>query len=240
MPTRIGKRPMTQNEREFLSRTLKDFPTSSTRLRRAIENAVITWAVLMLLYVFAWKGVAWVVHLTLHTEIGWKSSANIWLIAAGALLCATYSVFSTVRWLKRWPDPRAALLADLEDGEVAEEHYEFTAAKRFQEPEHGGLIYFLRTTDDKVFVLFDHESQDLGARGEDPLASEFRPCQRLELVRAPHSELVVAQTPSGAPLEVGPQIELTVGPSKWPESESYCEGKWDELEKRFGKARKVR
>jgi len=235
MPQRIVKRPMTEKERDFLSRTLEGFPTRATRWKRGIENAVVMWALAMLVFVFGWKGVAWAARRILHANIGWKSAGAVWIVIAGALLCATCSVISTVRWMKKWRDLRPALLADLESGEVAEEHYEFTAAKRFQEPEHGGLMYFLRTVDDKVFVLFDYESQGLGAEGQDPLASEFQPRERLMLVRAAHSGLVLAQTFSGAPLEVGAPLELAVGPSKWPDWETYCEIKWDELEEWFGK-----
>jgi hypothetical protein len=231
---------MTEKERDFLSRTLNGFPTTAARWKRGLENAIVSWAVLMLLYVFAWKCVAWLVRVTLHTEMGWRSPANIWIVVVGTLLCTAYSLLSTVRWMKGWPDPRAVLLADLEGGEVAEEHYEFTDAKRFQEPEHGGLIYFLRTIDDKVFVIFDHESQGFGAEGSDPLTSEFRPREKLELVRASQSELVLSQNSSGAALEVAAPIELTLRPSTWPESESYCKVKWDELERRFGKGRKAK
>src|SRR5262249_5024295 len=107
-----------------------------------------------------------------------------------------------------------------------------------QEPEHGGLMYFLRTTDDKVFVLFDYESQGLGAEGKDPLATEFRPCEKLLLVRAQHSEIVLSQNFSGAAVEGGEPIELSVGPSKWPEWDCYCDIKWTELEERFGQSRR--
>jgi hypothetical protein len=141
--------------------------------------------------------------------------------------------------MKKWRDLRPALGADLESGEVEEEHYEFTAAKRFQESEHGGMMYFLRTVDDKVFVLFDYESQGLGAEGQEPLASEFQPREKFELVRAPHSGIVLEQNFSGTPLEIGAPIELAVGPSKWPEWECYCEVKWEELDERFGRSRRL-
>ena len=40
---------------------------------------------------------------------------------------------------------------------VHEERYVFSEAKRFQEPEHGGLIYFLRSNENEV----DRQSSDL-------------------------------------------------------------------------------
>jgi hypothetical protein len=238
MPQRIVKRPMTEKERDYLSRRLKGSPSTAGRWKRGVENAVIMWALTMLVFVFGWKGVAWVARRTVQADIGWRSPGAIWVVIAGVVACAAYSVFSTVRWMKKWRDMRRALRADLESEEIAEEHYEFIGAKRFQEPEHGGLMYFLRTVDNKVFVLFDYESQGLGAEGQDPLASEFRPREKFDLVRAPHSGIVLAQSFSGAPLEIGAPIEFSVGPSKWPEWDCYCDIRWDELENRFGENRR--
>src|SRR5215475_3116071 len=181
MPQLIAKRPMTDKERDFLTRRLRGCPTKAKRLRQGIVNAFLMWVFAMLIFVVGWKVMAWIARTTVHAELGWKRPDALWILPAGALLCATYSIFSTLRWIKDWRDVRPGLRADLESGEVAEEHYEFTAAKRFQEPEHGGLMYFLRTTDDKVFVLFDYESQGLGAEGKDPVSSKFRPHQKLVL-----------------------------------------------------------
>jgi len=137
---------------------------------------------------------------------------------------------SSARWVKHWRD-REDYRADLQGGQVVEESYEFTAAKRFQEPEHGGLMYFLRTTDDKVFVLFDYESQDFGAQGEDPLKSKFQPCTELLVARTPKTGVVLNQRFSGALLDAGDPYELSIPPQSWPESETYCKFRWDELEK---------
>jgi hypothetical protein len=238
MPQHIAKRPMTQKERDFLSCMLKGYPTMASRWREGAVNAVLVSAGGMVLFIGGWQCVAWVVRAMLHAEIGWNSPAVVWILVAGSVLCVAGGVSSTMRWMKKWRDMRPALRADLESGEVAEEYYDCTAAKRFQEPEHGGLMYFLLTVDDKVFVLFDYESQGLGAEGKDPLVSEFQPHEQYKLVRAPHSEIVLDQNFSGAALEAGGPIELAVGPSKWPEWENYCEVKWEELEERFGKSRK--
>src|SRR5947209_8610360 len=185
MTTRIRKRPMSEPEREFVTRTLNSAATRISRWKRGGENALVFWAVSMVLFVFTWRFIAWVARATLHIEMGWSTPAAVWIAGLGALACAFLSVVSSVRWIKRWPDTRPDLRADLKGGQVVEECYEFTAAKRFQEPEHGGLIYFMRTTDDKVLVLYDHESQDLGVQDENPLNSKFQPCTDLLMVRAP-------------------------------------------------------
>jgi hypothetical protein len=126
------------------------------------------------------------------------------------------------------------LVADISGAQVAEEHYVLTAAKRFQEPEHGGLIYFLRTAEDKVLTLYDHESQDLGVQGGEPLKSSFRPKTELVMVRAPQTALVIDKAFSGEVLEAGDPIVLVVPPNEWPETESYCDIPWTELEARLG------
>ena len=92
-------------------------------------------------------------------------------------------------------------------------------------------MYFLRTTDDKVFVLFDYESQDFGAQGEDPLKSKFQPCTELLVARTPKTGVVLNQRFSGALLDAGDPYELSIPPQSWPESETYCKFRWDELEK---------
>jgi hypothetical protein len=233
MSSRVTKRPMSEQEREFVTRTLKSAATGDTRWIRGSENALLLWAMSMLLFVFAWKLIAWLAGAALHVEIGWSSPAAVWITGFGALACALVAVVSSVRWIKTWRDARPDLRADLEGGQVIEESYEFTAAKRFQEPEHGGLIYFLRTADDKVFVLYDHESQDLGGQDENPLKSKFQPCTELLIVRAPKTGFVISKQFSGAALDVGDPHELSVAPQSWPESESYCKFRWDELERRL-------
>ena len=90
----------------------------------------------------------------------------------------------------------------------ARECYVFTAAKRFQEQEHGGLICFMRTADDKVFTRFDAESQDLGVSEQNPLTSSFRPMSELVMVRARNTGFVIGTTLSGVPLEPGDPIAI--------------------------------
>jgi hypothetical protein len=112
----------------------------------------------------------------------------------------------------------------------------FKEAKRFQEPEHGGLIYFLRSTENEVFTVYDHESQTLGVDDKDPLLSSYRPQADLLVVRAPGSGFVLKSQSSGAELSVGPPLELTVKPAEWPEAECLCPIPWEQLEQRLGSA----
>jgi hypothetical protein len=232
------RRTMSEGEREQLRQILKMSPSGASRWMKGAVNALVGWAVLMMVFVVAWKFIAWVARATFHVQIGWDSPVALWIAGSGILACALYAVVESVRWVLKWPDSRREVRDDLEGGLVIEESYEFTAARRFQEPEHGGLFYFLRTTDDKVFVLYDEESQALGARGENPLTSPFRPCRELLLVRAPKTRFVIGQQFSGAVLDAGDPHELSIGPDAWPESEEFCKVRWDALDSRFGGKRK--
>ena len=229
---------MSEAERETIRQRMKSIPGTATRWRRGAENALVTWAVLPLLFVLGWQIIAWLARKTVRVEIGWHTTGTIWVVAAATLGCALYAIISSIRWVKKWPDPRKDYQADLDSGQVIEEIYQFTAAKRFQEPEHGGVIYFLRTTNDEVFVLYDYESQNLGAEGDEPLNSKFQARAELLLVRAPKSGEVIDKQISGAALEVAEPLEIKVGSRAWPEDETYYKIPWDELEKRLGRKNK--
>ena len=231
------ERPMSNTEREFLDEVLKNAATGTKRLMQGAENALVLWAVSMLILVLGWLSVAWPARVIFQKEIGWNSPVAIWVVVLGTPACAVFAVVSSVRWVSGWRDIRPLLAADLDAGRVVEELYQFTAAKRFQEPEHGGLMYFLRTTDDKVLVLYDYDSSNLGAREEDPFGSDFEPRDNLLIVRAPKTGYVISEQFSGVSLDAGDPLKLTIAPQLWPQSEAYCDIPWNELEKRLSTSR---
>jgi hypothetical protein len=213
---------------------LRNAPSGAQRWKRGGENTLVLWAATMLALVILWLALAWLARKILGVEFGPQSAATVWVIGIGGPLCLTYAVLSSIRWVKQGRDSRPFLRTDIEAGRVVEEHYVFTAAKRFQEPEHGGLFYFLRTAEGKVLTLVDPESQDLGASNEDPMKSSFAPRSKLVIVRAPASGVVISKDFSGTLLDAGAPVELSLHPRHWPESESYCSIPWDELESRLG------
>ena len=233
MPTRMLDREMSDSEREFLSQIWQKAPGSARRWARGAQNALVLWAVSTLSLTLIWQAFAWGARRLLHTEIG----STFVVVAWCATGCAVFAIVSSIRWVRGWSDPRPLLQADLENGRVSEEHYDFVAARRFQEPEHGGLIYFLRTREGSVMAFFDHESQDLGARGEDPLKSRFEARSELLIVRAPRARRVIQQEFSGEVLDAGAPAVLTLDPEGWPDSEEYCDIPWDELDARLSPSR---
>src|SRR5690606_34786601 len=93
--------------------------------------------------------------------------------------------------------------------------------------------YFLRTSDDRVYVLYDHESQDLGVDGQDPLSSAFRPQSQLLATRAPNSRLVITQAFAGHELARPAIRELAAPAREWPEPDEFCSVSWNDLERRY-------
>ena len=232
--TKAVERDISPSEREFLLRVLESSPTGTRRWMRAAGNALVAWAGICLVLFLAWSLIGWLARLVTHRDFGWHSDIAILLLPVIGLIATAVSIVSTVSWLRSWQDTRPLMQADLQAGRVVEEECVFTEALRFQEPEHGGLIYFLRTADDRVLTLYDYESQNLGAQGGDPLASGFRPTTNLVIVRAPRTRWVLDKRFSGDPLECGQPFPLSVSPRLWPESEEYCEIPWEALRVRLG------
>ncbi len=194
---------------------------------------MLFWAVSTFCLILLWMAFSWGLQKLMQVEIGKTSVVAAW----AAALCAAFAIVSSVRWVKSWPNPRPLLEADLADGCVVEERIHFVTARRFQEPEHGGLIYFLRTAEGPVMVFFDHESQDLGVRGEDPLKSHFEARSELAVVRAPRARHVIHKQFSGELLDAGPPAVLTLDPAQWPEDEEFCPIPWEELDARLAAPR---
>lgn len=234
MPLYVVPRTATANELEFLSRMLSIAATTGRRWKQGIENGLVLWATTLLGVTVVWCLLGWVAGRVLGTHLGLTSTATVWVLGIATPICAAFSAVSSVRWIRSWADLRPELRADVEAAQVHEEHYLLSATMRFQEPEHGGLIYCFHTNDDKVLVLFDHESQALGAEDKDPLASSFQPKSELLMVRAPRTGIVISKAFSGAPLDAGDPIQLHVDFKDWPEADSYCSIPWSQLQSRLG------
>jgi len=234
MPQHTLQRVASQDEQSFLRDRLASAPTTARRWRQGAENALVLWAVSLLGFVVVWLATAWLARKTASVDYGLHSPAAPWLLGIATPLCAAYAIGSSVLWVKRWKDYRPAIAADIAAAQVVEEHYAFDAVRRFQEPEHGGLIYFLHTVDGRVLTLYDHESQELGVQGSEPLNSSFKPMSKLVMVRAPQTGWVISTVFSGEPLEAGEPIELTASPEQWPVTEAYCSIPWAQLKSLLG------
>ena len=177
----------------MLQQWLANAPTTASRWRRGTGHALTLWAASLLGFVILWLIGAWLARRLAGIDYGLGSAVAPWLLCIATPLCAVYAIGSSVLWVKRWKDYRPSLVADVVAAQVIEEHYIFDAIQRFQEPEHGGLIYFLRTSDGRVLTLHDHESAAVDAHQDDPLTTSFRPASMLVMVRAPRSGWVLSK-----------------------------------------------
>lgn len=230
----VTERDMFEEEQQFLQRIIDAHPTKFRKMKMIIGNGVITWCAMMLLVVICWLIIAWLVRKAFDLEIGWDNNlAAVWIVSLGGIACLIFSTISTARWVRGWTDIREPLRVDIENQRVNVEKYEFCEAIRMQEPEHLGLMYFMREDSEAAFVYFDSESQDLGVQDEDPLRSSFVPRSHLSLVRAPESRVAIESSVSGDALDTGDPVELTAPPELWPEHEEISDVPWSKLTEKF-------
>lgn len=181
-----------------------------------------------LLYL-AWTATSWLLRALL--DVTWTAAVQPWVLpvaAAGSLLVAASLCLGTFGRLRRH---RGRLREDLDVGLVSAAHYRITAVKCFREPEHGGLLYFLRTGKDDVLVLYEPQGPQSGSSRTAAPRGGLAVGQDLELVRAPRSQITLARRFSGAALPVPAALALTLPPDRWPEDESLCAVPWDHLER---------
>lgn len=221
---------MELSEKEYLATLLKYSPSDTKRMMEGAQNVLVLWAISMLGVVIIWLLLAWFVGVFSDLQIGLKSQYAIWVVLVAFPICGLYSIISTINWLKNWKDHRPLLKKDITEGVVFDEKYQVKDVKRFQEQEHGGLIYFLRMSDDRVLVLYDYESQN---QDGDPLASSFTPRDQLHIVRAPNSNYFISQKFSGEKILAPDTVGLFAPPEEWPEHDDWCDIPWDDLESRL-------
>jgi len=226
-------REFTEDEKGFLVNLLDNSPSGFKRLKKVFENFAVIWAASLLVLVLVWVVLVWLVNFFVVFDYGFKSDHSIKVIIFFSLITGLYSLFSTIMWAKNWTDLRPAIRSDIEGGLVVDKTYEVSEVKRFQELEHGGLIYFLRMNDNKVLTLYDYESVGLQMQSSNPLQSNFKPCDKLRIVKAPNTGYFISQEFSGEKLPLSEPIDLSSSPDKWPEGDSWCEIPWNELESRL-------
>ncbi len=163
----------------------------------------------------------------------WRSNPVTFYIAvAMPILILGYTVTSQIRWTLRSRRTRQHRLSDLEAdlarGLVRDETFTVTAVKRLRDPEHGMLILFLRLSNDKTFVLYDHASADTGAEGAAQL--RLTPATTFHLLTFPVSK-ARSWSFSGDPLPLPTPMDMTA--DDWPDDESWCKVSWDRIEQHY-------
>ena len=128
---------------------------------------------------------------------------------------------------------RQAITADQQAGRVDVADHAVTGIKLLQEPEHLGYIFLLHLETGKTLVLYDHDSigseQDLPGGGKPTLVVR----ERISLRTFPVSKRK-RWSFEGDPVPIPAPIELVLGPENWPEDESWCRVKWENIERHYG------
>lgn len=231
-------RPMTKLEREALESMFDSLPGGARRGSVILLNWSLNWLGTMVLFVLGWLLAAKLLRSFSDLEIGWADrTIATAILTGGALVCAALATLYSARWARGWTDRRGALRQDLAAGRVSVEDYRFTAAFVLQEPEHGGLVYLLRTDDDGVFVHYDTGSQRTGDEGENSRSDSLVPREHLRIIRAPGSGLVIESEFSGDTLDAGAPRPLRAPPGEWPEDMALCDVPWDIVLSRFAARR---
>lgn len=184
--------------------------------------------------IFVWMVLVLIALLASDSSMGFRSPYRAHIVIGIALASGLLAAILSYREIRNPPAGVRAMQADLVADTVHEEPLEVREVKRFQEPEHGGLLYFLKLADGRVYVLFDHESQDLGAQGQDPLKSSFAPKSLLTVARLPQSEIALSSDFSGEALALSAPKVLELEPDVWPQPDAFCAVPWEQLEEHFG------
>ena len=224
------ERAQSASEREWLENLLANLPTAGRRTKEAVENFFVLLAVMTLLGVLVWSGIAWLTKKASGVDIGWSSVYAFPVVFVVLAASVVYAAYSTTRWMNTWPDSRQSVRDDLQSGIVSEEKLRLLDAKLLQEPEHGGLIYFLRADDGRIYVYYDDESVELAMADEDPLGSSFEPLTYTSIVTAPKSGFTIEVCFGGDSIDIYGPTAITVPPRKWPENQKFSSIAWDQLE----------
>lgn len=119
------ERPLTAIERTALQAHLSRLSTPSMRIRRGLANALVYFAVTLLIYVVAWRVAAWLAMKVTRIDFGWKSPWALQILALGAAVSCTCAALSTLRWMRDGRDTRPLVLRDLAGGVATEENLVF-------------------------------------------------------------------------------------------------------------------
>lgn len=225
---------MTEDEKRDLGRRVSPLSYNFSEMKEVGGMFVSVGGMFAFAVVAIWLIFAWIIRVIFDVDYGWNHPHGLKIFWTLVALSLAYSAKEILRVSRPNPEYRNKLLKDIETGVVEIEEHTVTAAKVFQEPEHGGLMYFLQTAQDQVYVTFDYESQDLGVAGDDPMASSFKPKRELKVERTPVSRTVLAEDFAGDYLKFSAPLELTARPDKWPESQEFVGVPWAKLESTYG------
>lgn len=162
-----------------------------------------------------------------NTAGGGIARPALWALGATVLIVALWRGRTARGRSAPGREMRGGIAADRATGRVQEERHEVLAAKALREPEQGGIILLLHTSDGRVFACYDFDSF-LDA-GPDAPEAGLVPRQWMRIVRFPESGIEEVLF-DGAALPTGAPIPLRVEPNDWPVDTAWWDVPWDEIE----------
>lgn len=200
---------------------------------RALPWALGIWALVAALLYGIWAVLGVMAGKFAGWQLDWNSPAGRWLLMGAWLVWTAWCVRGVIRQRRHRAALRDRLRQDLAAAEVEERQLRFVAAKVFAEPEHGGLIYFLRTDSDRVYVHYDADSEERAIAGQDARSSPFGPRTLLLSVQAPRSGWTLGERWSGEVLHAIESGAIGLDPERWPQHGRFCRTPWDQLDQRL-------
>jgi len=213
------KRASSADELDYLHHLLREAASPRKRLLKAILNFFVLWGALLLGLLFA-SGV--LSYLATGNELLTSILSFSGLREVAIVISASFALLSTYRWLKAWENPYPDILQDINDKKVIVETYVVQDMCRFQEPELGGFIYFLKVSEQAVFVIYDYQSQTEND-------AVFLVKRNMQLSLAPHCKKQLGQEWQGDDIFVSATYPLTLPPENWPQPETWLSVEWSQL-----------
>lgn len=225
---------MTGEERKILLRRVSGYKLNPENFKELAGITISAGIPLVFLVVLLWLLLAWIVRTIFGFDFGWNYPHGTIIFWSIICLSLSYIVVSVIRSQKPNHQRREKLILDIKNGKILVEEHRLTEAKVFEEPEHGGYIYFFRTTEGKVFVFFDNESQDLAVGGEDAKMSSFVPRTQLKVERTPIAKDWIRDEIFGTKLAVTEPLLMTDDTNKWPPDGEFIDISWSDIVTKYG------
>lgn len=221
---------MKESEVATLRKVLKAAPSQTKKVSQGAVNALVLWAAFSLVLIIIWLVIAKIFSWVATIDIGLQSQYSFNIIVLIVLSAASYAIFSSIKWVRDWPEYYPRLDQDIENRIINDKRFTVIEVKVFEEPEHGGRMHMLLMDDGRVYSIYDYESVIERIGPEEEIAF-LKPRKELRILSAPLSGYIFSQEFSGEALAIPIPIELTVPPSQWPEDDSWCDIAWSDLEK---------
>ena len=225
--------PMDNDVASELLKVSKTSFLSKDSLKLIWEVVPLGGATLSLVLVLTWIFINWLLRFIVAFDFGWNSQYRNYILWPIVGFSYSWFLFEVAKSCGPNSQTRLALKKDLEEKILKVSEYPIYEAKVFEEPEHGGFIYFVRTSGDKVLALFDSESQDLSIDGQDPKDSSYKIRNVLKISRAPNSNIIVDEQFNGDLVQISELEIFTENTKIWPEHAEFVKCQWEKVGEKY-------